>query len=443
MRYLSIAAISAAFFMASAPAFADSDAADLAPHPLLVKEAQDGDAVGTFALKDFPWNLPEGETKNVSVPLGEAFLTMPTMTVKKDGDSSVTLSAPELVVSKDSGLSVDGGMMASDVTILIERRDDTMVADGTFAMIEFGDGDAGEAKGQFQGLEFTFIASDYELTLAAMEADEKAGSKAMREAMGALDFSLDYAVKSTAVVIESNEATDAGPSVDLVLTTGPSDTSILFGDGRLGLSAKGLDSALSVSAPMPIQAAIGLMSYSFSMPIEASPDPQNMTVAVEIDDVTVSDLVWNMIDPQQVFPRSVERLQTEIDFNVILNESMFDAAGRESRTRSGGRAMDPVDVSLSALEFKGLGLDVSGKGDVAMDGELLKDVSAFLSIAGLSEFMINAVKAGFLQQPQAIMAEGLALQFAEEKDDGSLIFDVDTQEGMIVINEKPVVPLPK
>jgi len=105
--------------------------------------------------------------------------------------------------------------------------------------------------------------------------------------------------------------------------------------------------------------------------------------------------------------------------------------------------LKPVDGTLTALEFDGLGLDVSANGDVEMDGELAKDVSGFLSVSGLSEFMKNVVKAGFVPQSQAILGEGIALQFAKEEDDGSLTFDLKTDDGIIVINGNRVAPLPR
>ena len=105
--------------------------------------------------------------------------------------------------------------------------------------------------------------------------------------------------------------------------------------------------------------------------------------------------------------------------------------------------MEPVSGSLTTLEFDGLGLDVSANGDIEMDGEIPKDVSAYASIAGLSKFMKNVVKAGFVPQSQAILGEGIALQFGTEEADGSLTFDVKTEDGVIVINGNRVAPLPQ
>ena len=66
-----------------------------------------------------------------------------------------------------------------------------------------------------------------------------------------------------------------------------------------------------------------------------------------------------------------------------------------------------------------------------------------LSIKGLKEFIDAAVAAGAFGEQEAMMATGMAEQFGKPGDDGELVFDVETKEGMVVVNGTPVAPLPQ
>lgn len=420
-KIVSAAAVCAAFFMAPAAGFAN----DRAAQPLVLAK----ETVPTFAAEDFPWGLPEGRSEDVSVPLGEAVLTMPWMEVEKDGDDQVTITAPEVIISKEEDGETEVGLQLEATEMTIRRLGDAMAASGIAEKLAIGG--EGDVRLTAKGFEFAFTSSDYALTIEAMKADVKSGSDQMIEAMQALNFSLDYSAMSSSFVTFNG--------LEFEMSTGPSETGIFFGDGRLDISAESTKNVFAVSGPIPVDGEIGSLSYGFSMPTEASKAAQPMNFDFDVTEVSLSDTIWNLADPKKIFPRALDRAKLDMAMDVVLKQSIF-----KNTTRGGGaESLEPVSGSLTTLEFDGLGLDVSANGDIEMDGEIPKDVSAYASIVGLSEFMKNVVKAGFVPQSQAILGEGVALQFGTEEADGSLTFDVKTEDGVIVINGNRVAPLPQ
>jgi len=65
-----------------------------------------------------------------------------------------------------------------------------------------------------------------------------------------------------------------------------------------------------------------------------------------------------------------------------------------------------------------------------------------VSVKGLSDFVVSAVKAGMFGQQESIMIEGMAGQLGKEGDDGELIFDITTDGAMLNINGAPIMPIP-
>lgn len=423
------AAVCAAFFMAPMVSFAD----DRGAAPLvLVKEA-----VPTFSLEDFPWDLPEGRTENVTLPLGKAVLTMPWMEVEKDGKKSVTINTPELVISRDFAEGTHEGLILKDAEMIVRQLKDTMAASGFAKSLAIAGTDDDGPRALMEGFEFALTSSGYEPVIAAFENDADSGSDEVKSAMRGLNFAVDYSVKSSR--IDFSDSGSGSIPFDVELSSGPSDSSVTLGDGRLGFAVKGVDTSFSANGPIPVEGEIGLISYDLSMPTEASDAVQPMQFGFEFGDVVLSDTIWALADPKKIFPRDFKIAKIDTTLDVILNSSMFDNVQRGG----GAETLEPVAVTLSALELDGLGLDVSANGDVEMNGEIPKSISAYLSVAGLSEFMANVVKAGFVPQSQAILGEGIALQFANEEDDGSLTFDVKTEDGMVTINGNRVAPLPQ
>ncbi len=423
------AAVTAAFFMA--PAIGNAEDHSAAPS-VLVKETQPG-----LKLKDFPWNLPEGRTNDVSIPVGALVLTMPWMDVEKNGADFVTINAPKLVVSNDSDIDVYDGPTLTDIEVLVRRSGEAMVTSGIAKTIRSASIREDGPQVAMDGFEFDLTSRGHELVIAAAENDAKFDSDETQSALRALNFALDYAVASSRITV-ADARNDELP-FDLILSSGPSVSSIIFGDGRMDLSAQVNKSEFQANGPLPVQGDIGVISYQVSMPMEASDAAQQMQFGFELSDVTLSDTIWRLFDPQEVFPRAFERVKIDAALDVILKDSIFDGAGRAANRET----IEPVATRIKALEIDGLGLDVSGNADVEIANELPKDVTAYLSVTGLSQFMANVVKAGFVPQSQAILAEGIALQFSEEQADGSLSFDVKTQNGIVTINGNRVAPLPR
>jgi hypothetical protein len=127
----------------------------------------------------------------------------------------------------------------------------------------------------------------------------------------------------------------------------------------------------------------------------------------------------------------------------MLETPLFDREAMRRAAAKGKEPIVPVAASITALEVDAVGLKATGNGTVELEGEIPTALSAYFSVKGLPEFMDRAQEAGFLKQQQAMMAEGMAIHFGKKEDDGTLVFDIGVDGGMVTVNDSPVAPLPQ
>lgn len=427
------AAVAAAFFMTPIIGFADEQGVV----PLVLAK----ETVPTFEVENFPWDLPEGRTEDVTLPFGKGLLTMPWMEVEKANENSVIINTPELMIFGE----VDGEeplVALKDTEMMVRRLGDAMAVSGYAEHLVVDGKD--DARAELNGFEFALTSKGYEPTIAAMKAGDDFDSDEVQSAFGLLALSFDYTVKSSNLNFSNSDR--GGIPNKVATTSGPAEGSLVLGDNRLNLSAKTTENTFAIDGPLSTEGEIKLVSYDLSTPTKGSEEEQDIQIGFELSDLKLDDMLWALVDPKDIFPKELKTIKVKFSLDAILHDRRIDKIGQRTEHSDLPR-LQVTRSKLTAFEFVGLGLDLSANADVEMEGEQLrprpKSITASLSVAGLSEFMANAVKAGLLPQSQAILGEGIALQFAKEKADGSLTFDVTTEDGLVSINGNRVAPLPR
>ena len=177
------------------------------------------------------------------------------------------------------------------------------------------------------------------------------------------------------------------------------------------------------------------------MPTEPSPKPQDIKYLIGAEDIVLYDFVWGLMDPNEAFPRDLKRVMIDLEMQAMMMVSLFDPEAMAEIESSGVPPMIPTTAKIKSIAFDGLGLKVDATGEGELKGTQ-PEGEAYVTVKGLNEFVTSAVKAGMFGDQESIMIQGMAGQLGKEGDDGELIFDINTDGGMVNINGAPIMPVP-
>ncbi len=402
-------------------------------------------------LKDFPFDLEEGVTKNVRMSFEQELsfpeeetekisyvVTMPMLEVEKDGDDKVKIIFPEnysvtMVMGPQSEqVQLDINGVSENQVMTFERNDGRMAFSGVsdaFAM------SITSPQATENGVDFKFKMSGKGLDINGRGAAEQDWNDIQN-----LDISYDYTMDEILYdAIATNE--EDGQQFELTGTAAKILASGQIGQGRIeGITAAN-DMAINIAKPLPIAASIGRLTSEILMPTDPSPKPQDIKYLIGAEKIVLDDFIWEMMDPAGAFKRELNKIVIDMEMQAMLTASFLDPEAMAEIEATGVPPLLPLGAKINSIAFDGLGLVLDASGEGKMNG-VQPEGKAFISLKGLSGFVAGAQKAGLLADQQAIIIEGMAGQLGKEGDDGELIFDIKTDSGMININGAPIMPIP-
>jgi len=444
-------AISTAFLPLGDRAFAKGPF-DLqgSPAVILVKESPT-----ELDMKDFPFGLKEGTSKNVrisfdqEVPVPEEedatvgiryVVDLPTLEVEKDGDDKVTVSFPETYkgsVTLDSEgenieLNFDGE--AESQTMTFERDGDRMTYTGSADSFSIA---VTSPQAVEEGINFVFKMGGDGFSMAGEGAAEQDWTD-----MQNLDVSYDYTMDDfTFGVVATGEGDDADQRFEMSGKGREIAASGQIGKGRIEAKSDVSGFEVAIARPLAIDASIGKLSTEIGMPTDPSPEPQDIKYLIDAEDIILDDFLWSIMDPQEAFPRDLKKVVIDFEMQATLIVSLLDPAAMAELESGGLPPVIPIKAKINSIAFDGLGLKFDATGEGSLEGAQ-PEGEAYVSVKGLSDFVVSAVKAGMFGQQESIMIEGMAGQLGKEGDDGELIFDITTDGAMLNINGAPIMPIP-
>jgi hypothetical protein len=197
-------------------------------------------------------------------------------------------------------------------------------------------------------------------------------------------------------------------------------------EGSLSLDASGLaltgalgggtTTITSTDLPVPsIDVTYGPMMAEFRLPFGAAPG--DFRYALSLEDVTLSQGVWDFIDPQAALPR--EPLGFRVDLGGRL---AFDLAGQAAAEAAGQASPPPVieSMELRAFEVSGAGLRVAAEGGLTFTPPAPEPTGGegTVRIEGLNRLLDAAVALGWAAPEDLLpVRAGLAGFFRETAPD--------------------------
>jgi len=216
-----------------------------------------------------------------------------------------------------------------------------------------------------------------------------------------------------------------------------------------GVHGKGVGLTLSGSAiPFPeLNAAYDDAVLSLLMPIAKADDAKDFALNVKLSGLTVSDVLWNMVDPGASLPRDPATL------NVALKgkaKPLVDLLSADQASMMGGKP--PLEVSaldIEALQLTVAGAEFTGNGALAFDNSkppMLGGVAPMptgrvnLSLTGANTLLGKLQALGLVDQQITMtfgMMAGMLAKPGPTPD--SFVAEVEIKEGgQILSNGNPL-----
>lgn len=213
----------------------------------------------------------------------------------------------------------------------------------------------------------------------------------------------------------------------------------------LSYAARTLDLALTLTAssmPLP-EVTLGAeeVAAELTMPAVATEAPQDFSLLTAYRGVTISDGVWNLVDPGAVLPR--DPLTIALDLSG-RGRWLVDIMNPEAAADVSARPGEIETLTLEELEVSGAGASLTGTGAFTFDNAdqntypgMPKPVGALdMTLTGANGLLDNLVAIGLVPQEQSMgfrMMLGLFARPGEGED--SLVSRIEfTEEGQVLAN---------
>lgn len=201
--------------------------------------------------------------------------------------------------------------------------------------------------------------------------------------------------------------------------------------------------------PLPVvKAAFGELGTNVLMPLQKTEAPQPFVVTLSLKDLTIGEEVWSLFDPAAVLPRDPATLVIDLAGQARWLVDLMDPEAMQLVEQTGGAPGEIHALSISDLQLKLAGADLTGNGSFQFDNS---DTSTFnglpkptgsvdLKLVGGNGLMDKLVQMGLLPEDQAMMGRMMAGMLAKPGDGpDTLISNIAiTPDGQVLANGAPL-----
>ncbi len=230
------------------------------------------------------------------------------------------------------------------------------------------------------------------------------------------------------------------------LTVETSADGVSYAGTRQGIAV----SVQSAQLPLPLSFAMDTAAFNLSAPVMKSDAPQDFAIGLNLGDLTLSDVLWGMFDPQAKLSRDPASLALDLTGKLTLLMDYFDPKAAEQATETGTFPGQLDGLNVNSLIVHALGARLTGNGSVTFDNDsadadadadprpdLLKPVGAIdLRLVGGNTLIDQLTAAGLVPAQLAMGARLMMGMFAVPGDgDDTLMTKLEfTRSGAILAN---------
>lgn len=245
---------------------------------------------------------------------------------------------------------------------------------------------------------------------------------------------------------------EVGSVTDVSTTSKGGKLSFAVDKGNLayGLAGYGVTATVKGSAiPFPeVTAAYDEASFELRTPLARADEPQDFTFNTRLKGLTVSDFLWNMIDPGTTLPRDPATLIIESSGKVRPLVDLLDEDSMEQALMSGPPA-EVHSFDVTKLQLTVGGAELLGDAALAFDNSQPPMPGNFvpmptgkvnLSLTGANG-LLGKLQAIGLVQPDMVMGFGMFASMIGRPGPtpDSLVTEIELQEGgRVLANGNPL-----
>ena len=190
--------------------------------------------------------------------------------------------------------------------------------------------------------------------------------------------------------------------------------------------------------PVPLNARIARGEFDFALPLAKSDAPQPFTAKVGLEEVSVSEQIWGMLDPQSHLGHGPATLIVDLTGKVKALVDLFSPEAAQSPAPP----MEIDSLTVNKLQLTAAGADLTGQGAMTFDnsaGMPMPLGAIELRLAGANKVMDGLVAMGLMPQDQVMFAKMMMGMYAVPAGDDLVTSKIEFQEGgRILANGQPI-----
>ncbi|ETX27788.1 DUF2125 domain-containing protein [Roseivivax isoporae] len=191
------------------------------------------------------------------------------------------------------------------------------------------------------------------------------------------------------------------------------------------LSTEGVAYAVAVpDLPFPVTAEIDRAAFDLEVPVAAAEEPRDFALGITFSDLTVSDMIWGIFDPEGRLPRDPATLVIDLAGRATPFIDFLDPAAVAEAEATGVAPGELNALTVENLRLSAVGAELTGEGEFTFDNT---DTESFdgmpapegelrLDLSGADTLIDTLVEMGFVGPQEAMGARMMMTMFAVPGD---------------------------
>jgi hypothetical protein len=200
---------------------------------------------------------------------------------------------------------------------------------------------------------------------------------------------------------------------------------------KLSYEGKAEDMSAKMSSddlPFPIAYSVAENSFRILMPVLAADEEQPFALTYGLTDLTLSDDIWQAIDPQNTLPHDPASLMIDLEGMAVMVKDFFAPDFSESETAP----LLPRDLTIKDVSLDAVGATADLTGDLTFGDDPSQPVGTINgTFTGINGLLDNAVAMGLAPEQQMMGVRMMLAMFARpaEGDPETLTTELEFREG--------------
>ena len=225
-------------------------------------------------------------------------------------------------------------------------------------------------------------------------------------------------------------------------------------DARFSIDAAGLDLFVEAATssfkflmpelfPAPIEASLGKTTMGYKFPLLPGEEAQDVALRIGLEDIAVSDALWDMLDPTAELPRDPATINIDLAATVLSEIDWLNFATLEAQLDQPMPPIAPETVTINDLTVSAVGASAKGSGAFTLDMTDMETIPGFprpegdaiVEVSGANTLIDRLTTLGFIGPDEAGMAR-LGMGFiarATGDDSFETVVEVNA-EGHVLVN---------